>query len=365
MYLLGFVFILFGFLIILTHNKMIDVCYTWFLLFFFSILCGTRYETDADYATYVEIFHLVPSINEIFDIDLSSIHGESGFLISMSLFKYVGLYSGIFFLIVGFFSLLFKLKLYTAYTQYVFFCFAVYISLYFYRYEFIQIRMGLAIGIFALSLRYFIEDKIKLYFVLVLVSMSIHTSMFVALLLPLINRFDSKTVFKITIFSILVFPLFNIKDVLLLLSQGLNLSGIARTIVAYSSSEQYSNTVSLLQLGPLRRVLVFLFTYFAIKKVSENRESFYIFIKIWKIYCFGIVLSFLLFSVEIFYSRLSSIFDIVEPIIIAASISIIFERKHRPLALTIVLSFYVSLCYYSLENSESIYEYKTWLGQYF
>jgi hypothetical protein len=325
----------------------------------FCGFCGFRWYAGADFANYVEIYNLVPFLLDFGLENTSHIHSEIGYKFLNSLFKSLSLASYFFFFFVASLSLYLKFRFYLKYSGNVYFCLAFYLALNFITFEFIQVRMGLAIAFLCVALHYYLVNKQLKALLFILVASTIHTVSIVFLIVFFVKSIKLQYLLALALCSLFVFSILDFLGFLVPLLLNVLDLGVLKSAANYMISEQYSNKATLLNLIPLRHFMVLCWLGLSLKKLENigdiNRTLI-------MIYVTGVLFSSFFMGVEILYARIQFIFDIVEPVVIYLLISS-RKGKHVMLFQLIIVSLLVfGLMFKGVHTSKNIYEYTTWLN---
>ncbi|WP_158260237.1 EpsG family protein [Photobacterium sp. GB-1] len=325
------------------------------LIFSIQIIAGLRFFSDADYKNYIEIYDAIPYLSDFSILSVSHIHGEIGFLFFISIVKSIFNHPAFFFIIFTTISFVLKLKFFKASTKEFLLAYCIYLCYFFYQYEFIQIRMGVMIGFVALAL---LNIKSNKFYIFIFIGSMFQKLALLFVSVKFLIKQKNLTIFIFTVISISTGTFLSFPKIIDFINGGYN-SPFYHIIYNYANNPLYSSSVSIFQFIPLRHLLVFLLTSYFIFNNNRNEQYEYI----WKVYCIGIILSFPFLSVEIFFTRIISVLDLVEPLLLLMTINIYFSKNKNILKI-IYLLFSVLFLVYSVIHSNGIYNYNNWLGLY-
>lgn len=339
-------------------SKTVNLFLTFFLVCFLILFNGFRFYSAADYDVYVNIFNLVPFLNEFSMDSVSYIHSEIGFKFLISIFKtYIYDYPPAFLFFVSVISIALKYVFYLSATRQVYFCILVYISLFYFNAEFIQVRMGLAIGICGIGLLLYFNNQIISFILVVLLASLIHSISIVLLLIILFDKIREHNLIRLVFALLFVSIFYSFLDfIVFVLNNVPDFYTYNVIVLNYIKNEAYSQKVNFYNLTPLRHIIIIGFIYYS----KLNRVTLPIFdSRVIKAYLIGVLLSTTLMDVEIFYSRVQTLFDIIEPLVL-----VILIRNLKQIKRYVLLGcsfFYLILILKFILTSDNLYQYQTWL----
>lgn len=248
------------------------------IVYFAMLLPALRLDVGHDYYGYYDIFHAVNSLLaytsfENMFICFSSIHGENGFLFIISIFKELGLsfeFLVFFIAFLNFFILTFALmKFQKEFNINIFFSLFLYLSLFFFVSHFSQIRLGMVIVVFMLSIYYMYQNKMISYFLIILFGALFHKIILFALPLYFLRNLNIQSYFKSIIILVVGFILYkiNILETILSFMSGYD-AWLVTQVLHYSTKEKYLNA-SL----PLLSLIYFCVIYFMSLYFHRNGKS--------------------------------------------------------------------------------------------
>ena len=344
-----------------SRNRGVILFFSCFTIISFILLSGLRYYTDADYGAYVLIYNQVPKLDDFTMSNVAGIHSEIGFKFLISIFKSFDISYGFFFLAVAALSSLIKVlyfkRVYPLSSSAFAMCLLWYLTFNYFSFDFIQIRMGLAIGLIGFSSLFYLRgENIKSLFMILLASL-IHSVSIISLFIFLSKKTKLSWLYAITLTLYLLSFISNFQHLLLTLITPLTYinADIIPLFERTIRNTMFGQPVSPLQMSPLKHMAIISTCYILNKKLDENT------ILVFKIYCTGFIVSLLCINTEIFYSRISSIFDITEPVLIAMIIRNTFGIRNEKIAHCILIAVLFLFFNYYIAQSNSIYHYKSWL----
>ncbi len=312
-----------GYLISLFNkgNKLLNVFNIINLLLLFTILAGFRNElVSRDYDNYVNFF------NQIIEGNTVSVIDDPGFyfiikLINLFTNKYVYLF--VVYAILGV-SIKFLSFIRISGLSGAFLAIMIYSSNFFLLHEMTQIRIGVATGIFLISLKYIIDRNFKKFLLCMALGMFFHLSVIIVFPLYFINFKSIKPKFWILLFSLNVF--FYITNLSLLnLLQAFLPSNYSEKINVYKSFMLDSNDTT--NIGIFNRFLLYLILNFFLLynwKILESKSKY--FILLLKCSFISLSIAFFLYDFYLFSYRFSEIIGVVQ-ICLFPMIAYLFRDK--------------------------------------
>ncbi|WP_431223028.1 EpsG family protein [Serratia sp. L9] len=334
-------------------------------IFVSVIIAGTRYNSDPDYFSYRQIYQLVPEISRFFSYNLSSIHGEWGYLFFNSIFKTFGLG---FFSLLLFFSFLSILLKVIAYNKFVsqdsVLAFLIYLSFNFINSEFIQFRFGFAVGIICFSFHYLYEKKIFQSILLMFIAGFFHVFAFIFIIPIVIWRYYGKirlfkytSLYYLSLIFYLIVPFLSINVVFGILESHFSGISLFSRLYNYSNSDMYGGEVNLFSFFALRHIIFATIFYFMMRNNDDEKfEFFYV------MYLIGMIFGFMTAGFEILSFRTFKLFDVVEPILLCLAL-----YRLSPGGRFVVRIILILLCvtiYLLSVGKAGVNDYQSWLGFY-
>lgn len=282
-------------------NAVFNIIY-WILILF----AGLRKE-NADWRQYCEIFE-------------AAIKGDSSGLTADPLFNglcwSLGMISSsplILFLTVAYISVTLNLNSFKKYTPFFFTAILCYYSHMYLNKEMIQIRVGLASGICIFSIRYLLQDKMKKYYLLLLLAFCIHLTTIVWVLLPILyqKNIQKTTLLAFVLFSLIIgiyYPLGNIVKVF-----GYALNARLDSYINYGSEGYAASLGVFSNINIIKTLFLFLLFYI---KYDLFKKIFPFFYPMFISYSIGLCWMLLFNDFSIIGARVSNVLLSVEPIMI-------------------------------------------------
>jgi hypothetical protein len=149
----------------------------WCLTLLLILVASLRYLSDNDYINYLKIFWGT-SVDpvEIFNFEYFY-HGlEKGFVVILWAIRVLEWHSQFLFFFCAFWTLIITSYTITRISNFPIISLFVYYSLFYLLVPFTQIRYGLAMSLLILSFYYYVNRKIVLFIILILLSFTIHVS---------------------------------------------------------------------------------------------------------------------------------------------------------------------------------------------
>lgn len=334
-------------------------------IFISVVIAGTRYNSDPDYYSYRQIYQLVPGLSSFFSYNLSSIHGEWGYLFLNSVFKTLDFG---FFSLLFFFSLLSILLKVMAYNKMVsqdaVLAFLIYLSFNFINSEFIQFRFGFAVGILCFSFHYLYEKRTFQSFVLMIIAAFFHVFSLIFIIPMVVWRcYDKVRLFRYSslyytaLIVYIAVPLLQINFLFGFLESYFPSFSLLSRLYNYSNSEMYGGEVNLFSFFALRHIVFATIFYFMMRNNDDSKFEFY-----YVMYLVGMVFGFLTAGFEILSFRTFKLFDVVEPVLICLALYRLSPGGRFALRIMLIL-----LCvtiYLLSVGKAGVDDYQSWLGFY-
>lgn len=342
----------------LLGNRSIQLYTSLFLMLFFALFCGLRWYSGADYSSYVDIFHAVPTFDGFSGESVEYIHGELGYKWLNSFFKTIGFSYYFSFFIVAILSIYFKFHLYRKLGYNIFFCCAYYLALNFYSGEYIQIRMGLGVGILALAVLSYRDDKLYRCFFYILLATSIHSVCALFFIVFLLRFINLKTLLFFSFLFPIVFTFVPFLRAVLDVLMAVTNMPILTVLYNYAHGGVYGNPVGITNLTPARHLLITVLLIISYKNIrAENFKT----LELVKIYVAGCALTSLFMDIELLYSRAVFLFDIIEPVVLCVLLSSIKDYRTRAFCFLCLIIAPLLLMVRSSLTNNNLYDYDTWL----
>lgn len=190
-----------------TINYKSNVLFT-LVFIIISTLNIFRFGIGSDYFNYLYLYQLYPSINspQIFN---NEFHGEIGFKILAGILKYFNFNYTHFTIIISSVMFLMIYIFIKKYSKYKNLSLLMFYVMYYFTYFNSGFRQGFTITLFLLVLLpLLLEKKLLKFYIITIILSLFHSSVLVVLILPLIQKFKSKTmlqsIFFISIISLVL-----------------------------------------------------------------------------------------------------------------------------------------------------------------
>jgi len=247
------------------------------VVFFAMLLPAIRLDVGHDYYAYYDIFNAVEPLSKYSSFEnmflcFSNIHGEKGFLFIISIFKEIDLSFEFFIFFIAFLNFLILtfalIKFQKEFNINIFFSLFLYISLFYFISHFSQIRFGLVIVIFLLSIYFMYHNKMFLYLFTILFGTLFHKIILFALPLYFLRNLNIQSYSKSIMILVVGFVLYkiNILKLIIYFISGYD-AWLITQILHYSTMEKYLNK-SL----PLLSIIYFCVIYFISLYFHRNKS---------------------------------------------------------------------------------------------
>jgi len=312
----------------------------YYLLFIFIniiliIVAGAR-TVGFDYENYLDIYNTVRLSNYIEN------GIEIGFAYLISIFNYVGFPFFVFTCFIALISISLKSSFFNEYSAYPFLSLLIYFSITYLISDMGQMRNGLALAIALWAFSDLLENKNKLFFLKIFIAFLFHSSaiiVFPVYFLLKINRL--KPMIMVFIIMILFyFVFFDIKSIIVFLSEKLSFSQLESRVALYVLTEDESAPLGL-NLSLFLRLLIFtvLILYY-----NSGINQFKYYDKFIRLYFYGICLYMIFNSVNEFAFRFSNYFKILECVILPMFVAMGKTRWDKNLITFLIILY----CSYSI-----------------
>ncbi len=263
-------------------------------------------------------------------VNLVDIFGQAKFTIFLLIFAVLG---------VGF-----KISAFRELSPYPLLSILLYILSYFWLHEYVQIRAGVATGIFLLSTKDLSEGRTKDYFIKAFVAILFHWSSLILIALYFVIRYLSyKSVVVLPIVGIIVYLLqINLTAVV---SYLLKITGINPALyLMYAGYQDYINVFNLISLSYCGMYCLIAFAVLKRKiRLTEYERILF------EIFCTGLFVFFItsLLGAPVIAFRLLEYFMVVLLILFPCLLS---KFKEKGFVLFAMVSYYACYCFYLLGN---------------
>ncbi|WP_150306247.1 EpsG family protein [Pseudomonas saliphila] len=326
------------------------------------IFTALRFESGADYDSYVEIFLASPSVSELSLSALRQVPAEVGYVLLNSLFKSVSSEAFLFLALLSCLSIASKSFVIYKMSDIPYLSFVLYFAFVYFNSEYIQVRWAFALSLIYVALYLYVSRRSTFGAVIALcaaVSMHVFSLYFVFAFIAYIavsDRFSVPVFFWFGLGCLATSFLLNISETMLVLVSTVGFDGyFYQKLVGYlrSVGDAVAWHVT------LRYVLIyFLVCYFARNFSDSGSEGLY------KFYCyiFGVVM--LLSSFPIALSRGYIFCELLSALLIAngvARIKCSYTKMVWMILILLVCLIYWLLLGQAFVRNDHIYEYNTWL----
>ena len=306
---------------------------------------------------------MVPPLSEFSLNAVKYVHGELGFLFTISIFKYLEVNDYVFMFTLSVISILTKAYFFLRTSDNPVFCFAIYIAAMSLTFEFVQIRYALSMSFIFLSFLAFQERRFKWFFVFSLFAASLHYFAVLGVIFVLLSgfHFNRLILFFLAIIIYYISSMFPFNDIVsYFVSYYGDGSSLGRRVRGYTSGEDnFSASVNFFSIVSLRIYLV----YFALIVF----DKFYALKGRYDGPIFGFIstsilfLSFFSFNAIIF-SRAAAVIEVFIFVLLSNALFKLKPLCYRVAICIFLLLFYV-LFFVGGVSSESIYMYQTWFSE--
>jgi hypothetical protein len=342
------------------------------IVYFAMLLPALRLDVGHDYYGYYDIFYAVKpllsysSFEDIF-LYFSNIHGENGFLFIISLFRELDFSFEFFIFFVAslnFFILTFALlKFQKEFNINIFFSLFLYLSLFFFVSHFSQIRQGLVIVIFLLSIYFMYQNKMISYFITILFGALFHKIILFALPLYFLRNVNIVSYSKSIFILVLGFILYkiNILEFILSFMSGYD-AWLVTQVLHYSTKEKYLNA-SLPLLSIIYFCLIYFISLYFHRNKSIDDKSNKLISLLLLLFLLSIFINMAFWTVGIIGGRISTIL-FISIVILAPMILKKIKSNTNKIVYIGIISFYAFIQFYKtifFENN-GLLPYKTILG---
>ncbi len=320
-----------------------------FCLLILSLFAGLRpAKASTDYENYFEVFNNAP--NAITFIDRIG-NAEPFYIFIPSFFKFIGFPIISSFVLYAFLGTFLKGIAIMKYSKYWFVSLIVYFSNFFLLHEFTQIRIGVAIGIYLLSIPFIFKRNFLLFALAITLACCFHYSAIILLSTFWISDKPlNKPIYLLCILGSLIIGILKI-DLISLLSY-LPISFIKEKTEFYIGANQsglFNNQINLFNVFSLIDIFTCIILLKYSRQVSKHQVGFNFLLKL---YFISLFFFFLLSSLPAVAYRIREIFQIVQIFLIPCLIFIFKERYVGKIVIVLIslLFLYVQTYYANLVN---------------
>ena len=294
-------------------------------LILMALFIGLRaFHIGTDTATYVEIYHYVPSIEQYLSTFKAGYHGdrmEIGFFLLLSTLKGLSVAPSLVLIII---SLLTLVILAVAYKRlcpnYFIGFFVLSVTILFFSQEYNIIRQGLASAFVLLALSYLSERKRLSYLILTIIAASFHIIALLSLCLYPLRKMKWRPKYLIFLLSIFICLSFiNVLEGIVF--QLKTISIIFWRVFLYFQAE--NTELKILSWMFLSTILLISFTIFYVDEIREKYQHIDLIITFVTIGMLGVLFTHELSMLSV---RLGFLFFIAEPILIMALLTLIKDE---------------------------------------
>lgn len=318
--------------------KTVNILFFCLLCWISIILASVRFGLNT-FDTENYILHF----NNFTIFSLETNFFEPGFSALISMVKFAGGDEKIFLFLAACLGVSLKFVAIHRYSSLLYLSLITYYSKYFLVHEMVQIRVGIASGIFLLSLKYIKNRNIVKFLLLLSVSMLFHYSAVVCILAYIIcsNKISTEKVMILATSALVLLIVFSM-DTLVLQQLGI-FSDKAQGFISATLRGEFDD-FKLFNLTNIIRFFVLALLY--IRRDIIRKKAIY-FDELIRIYALSLLVFYLFRNVPVFAVRISDIFDVVM-IFIFPMLIYSFKMKYIGFSLfTIVVLAYFYNNYYS------------------
>jgi hypothetical protein len=328
--------------------------------YFLALYPGLRYTTGADYSNYLDMFNLVKPLFDYSGFselsnNFSQIHGEFGFLLINSIFKQLNLSFESLLLFIAFLNIIILIVVLTRNSVNPLMSLFIYCSLFYLITQFSQIRMGVAISIFLLSIQYIYNKNFLKFSILILLgSFFFHKILLISYLLFFFRNIAPtyKKGFYYLFFAIILYEL-NVLSFFLEIFSKFDLR-IIQQINHYYQDENYLGLTP-----PYMTLTFFMYIYiYSIYLLNRNKIYNNYIEYLLVILLIGIFLNISFYEIQIISGRLSRLFISVLILIVPF---ILYKNKFKMHSYLYFISIfgYLFLRYYRVlfDDKTNLYPY--------
>lgn len=293
-----------------------------FVFIILLIFAGFRYWTGYDYGSYMSIFDSISQYNYKF----SEVDIELGFYLIIKIISLFDVGYNLFLFVIAFLAILIKFIFFKRYTNSYFLPLLLYFGAFYLMNEMGQIRQGLALSIFMLSLKYINERNFKIFFSTFLISISIHNSSIFILPAYFIahKKFSNKFIFW-SIFILMSVFLFDIIYIFQKTISLIPIDFIQGKLNYYLYSDEFGNELGL-NLSLILRIFILFLLCYNVNRYSEKYPSLLMFRNL---YFFGVVLYLFFNQVQEFAIRSSLYFKFLEILFLPMLVMMLRREKNN------------------------------------
>lgn len=323
---------------------------------FFVFFTGLKGDVGTDYQGYFNLYTVWGA--KKYTDPFVSVQIEPGFWLLCHILNLLKIPFPVFWFLIACLTLSTKFIFFRKLSPYFFLSLLIYLSGLFIERDFDGIRQGLSVGVAYIAILCYMDRKKIYYCLFLLVSISIHYSSFIFVIVPVLYRVSVKNCIIYFLIGIgCVFLVLKI-DILSVLLQFLPNGYITSRINTYLTQTSYSNSIGL-NLGIIIRILVLiLFCNLDYEKISVSK-SVYNFLRNGFLFS---ILCFLFFNnMEIIAHRLAYGFREFQIILIPLCFKYYIMDRRQMLEMKFlgfqVYSFYAFILFYRIINTPHLREF--------
>jgi hypothetical protein len=319
-------FILFSSIVDFTSKKN-RIMYLYFIGIFFIFFIGFRGKTGADTGNYINSFNNRTGTILNWKNQENTAYKEQGFYYLSALLKSISDNASFYFFVISCMTMLPLLKSIRFYCVFPILGFNVYFSRFLFFRDMNQIRAALAIAIVIYALRYLINNKPHKYIIIILIAISFHRSIIIALLFLLIYKI--KISFRICLLVLIISTIIGVKlgdfvkPLLLLTNEGVFLRYVGTENLGIHNPVIY-----------YQGLLCLAFFYFE-TRLSSIQRGYYI---LRNAYLFSTVVLVLTCNLGEIGGRMATLFATCEIFIIPSLVYVIRPRIIGYITMAIIIS---------------------------
>ena len=349
------------------RSKLLEVILLTIFIIALVTFIGTRGNSGADYLAYLDMFSLVPSLDN-FSLDTTSqIHGEFGYLFLNSIIKTAGFEIVLLFIVIAILSIFSKFWFVFKTSSYPLLAISLYLSHYFILIEFVQVRWGAAIGLLCVCLYFFNENKKLKSLLFFFAAVSIHYFSFIFVFIYFLNCrwFTISRLNFLFLTSTIVGFLINVPGIFIsfihsFLSQVPTLSYVSGKLVGYAVNNSTELSIIVKVKVLLFYGLFYLFYLFSHRSTSKSKLYA-------KAYIFSLSLVMVFSSFSVLSARLLVFSELIVFVLISDSIRRVkpeWVRILMTLGLILFSFFYFRFIIFGSYQSGILWDYNTVLSVY-
>lgn len=329
----------------LIKNKFLAFIAFVFPVAFFAALRGP--EVDKDYKNYYYLWFV-----EVKDFAYYLLEGSSKFIFTFA--KSFGFEFHYVLLFFSLTSLIFKFIAISKLNLNLYIAFSIYIGFFFFQHEMTQVRLAVALSIVLLSFSFFIQKKILLSFILLLLAVTFHSSVVILSLFYFFSRKKLLLPFLLILFPVLALLSslgFNISNLILSVIKFIPLLG---KYVFYFQGGWHEQNINIFS---MTNISFYLLAFWSVIEIFNREKVTDIHLYSTKLVLIGLVCIPLLSSLPVAAFRISQIFLFFIPLMVASLYGLYWGRLYRFLFISLSLVYSCLLYYAVVESSKILNDY--------